>query len=148
MQARRATLLQEPVPVPAWMVTYAPTATQVLSVKDAVFGIGEDPFWPGAGAICIQIDGNATHITSLNELRAKVALKLNGELVKEENSGQLRLGARNIKGFIFPSFAKQVPGLNMCWRMILGPGEYLVSLQVSQDSNTSLDYEWAFRLTE
>jgi len=148
MQARRATLFQEPVPVPVWLVTYAPTATQVLSVKDAVFGTGEDPFWPGAGVVCVQIDGNATHITTLDEPRSKVVLSLNGEPIREASSGQLRLGTHDIKGFIFPSFAKRIPGVNVCWRMILDPGEYIATLQLSQDSGTTLKYEWAFRLTE
>jgi len=151
VQTHRAELLVSPKPAPTWILALAPAPGETLSVRQARFGEGQsnDPFWPGYGVICVQIDGRALQITSLNELHSDVVLSLNGSGITELNPEWLIQGLHVFRGYVLASYAEDVfDGLNMCWRMNLEPGDYLAALQVERESGSPLEYEWAFRLTE
>jgi hypothetical protein len=148
-QMRRAALLSRPIPTPAWVQALGPVPGETVPIESAVYGVGiENRFWPGAGVICAQIDSVITNITSPDQLLSQVTIKLNEGSVQEAGAGRLRWGTQSVPGSILPSRAKQTSSLNVCWRMILDPGEYLVELQVTQGQEPPLVYSWAFRLTE
>lgn len=50
-------VFSHPAEFPDWLVATGPEPRQTLSVRDANFGeaSSNDPFWPGYGVICIQI---------------------------------------------------------------------------------------------
>lgn len=150
VQLRREELLSNPDPVPEWILAVGPKPGETLSVAQARFGdnVETDPFWPGYGVVCVQLNGAILPV-ELNELHSRVALTLNGYRIRELGSDRLIHGWRVTRGFVLTSVAEQTTSrFNVCWRMILQPDKYLAALHVSQMSGSNVVYEWAFRLTE
>jgi hypothetical protein len=149
VNATRSQLFALPKPTPAWILALGPQPGESLPVTEARFGEAgsEDPFWPGYGVICAQVDGALAEL-DLDQLHSKVTLNLNGFNILEIVPEWLLQGVRPFKGFIFTSDAKDTNrGLNICWRMILESGEYLASIRILQDARTNLEYSWTFQLT-
>ena len=148
VSSRRADLLVESDPTPEWIFQLGPSPEETASTT-VIYGerTSDDPFWSAYGAVCAQLSGEAAHI-ALDEVDSRVVLSLNGYSVRKVNREWLIQGLRLIRGYVNASSAKNtLNGLNVCWRMTLEPGDYLVSLHVKQESGSDLRYDWAFRLT-
>jgi hypothetical protein len=159
LESHRTHLLITPATPPAWITHLAPEPGRQLAVRQAHFGEADDPFWPGYGSICVQIDGAMIGITTLDELNSSLQLSLNGSTIRQVNPELLKrmprpvprfvvlYGLRPVDGIIHASFSDRRQYLNMCWEIILEPGDYVASLRMASRGQSAL-YEWAFRLTE
>ena len=161
IQLHRNHLLLMPDPVPIWILAIAPAPGNTISIDKAYFGVSRsDPFFPGLGTICVQLDKAASGMATASEADSKVILSLNGNDISQVNvevmarmpsfvpTFVLVYGLQVVRGIIHTNNAENSSAVNMCWEMNLYPDEYLARLRVNQKSGFSLDYEWAFRLGE
>ena len=145
-------LMHDPIPFPNWLLSIGPGPGQELQVDKAWFGeSGEpDPFWPGYGSICIQIDGSLLHL-DFEDLHDRVILELNGRRIRESTIFGLLHGYKRIEGLVLRSEAVETQvdeAFNVCWAIELMPGEYLAQVVVTNSSGVPKDYSWAFSLNE
>ncbi len=141
--------LSQPREFPDWLVATGPVPGQTLSVKDANFGeaSSDDPFWPGYGVICIQIHN--PEMATESDIQSRTTLLLNGYPVRELRFGTLMWKGSIFDGFVFASQGSDNPEVvNLCWRMILMPGEYLASIEFQSTTSQVFEYSWGFHLTE
>ena len=118
-------------------------------MRDANFGEASynDPFWPGYGVICIQIQN--PELATVAEIYSRAHLSLNGYPIRELQFGTLLWKGSIFDGFVFASRGFDNPeGVNLCWRMILRPDNYLASVKFQSATNQVFIYNWAFHLTE
>ncbi len=152
VENRQSKLLESPLAKPSWLLDVGPEPGQVLSVDDAWYGESEgpDPFWPGYGPICVQIDGGITEI-KYEDVSSHVKLELNGKRVRMIKRLGLLHGAQLVDGIILYSEAEEAPiedAFNACLAMDLAPGDYLASGTIKDQAGNYHSYDWSFKLSQ